>query len=273
MDDIRWREREYSPSSAIGGNYGPHIARYMRESARAAALPALRDLRYGVAPRALIDYFPAKHSQGNSGLLVFLHGGYWQELSKNESTFLAPTWHDAGLAHAVVGYTLAPAATLAEIVDECVAAIVWLKNQAQRLGFDAENIVVAGSSAGAYLAAACASRVSLRGMVLLSGIYNVSPLIGTSINGQLGLDVKSANSLNLLRSSSTFAPAVVTWGEIETSEFKRQSNAFANVLQSREIACIRFEIAERNHFDIVHELADSSSQLYQRAHQLFKLQE
>ena len=51
------------------------------------------------------------------GLLVYFHGGYWQELSKDDSAFLAPAWHAAGFAHAVVGYTLAPEARLPEIVD------------------------------------------------------------------------------------------------------------------------------------------------------------
>ncbi len=119
-------------------------------------LAVQRDLSYGDASRALIDYFPAPASAHRPGLLVYFHGGYWQELSKEESAFLAPAWHAAGFAHAVVGYRLAPAARLPEIVSECRAAVRWLHWRADRLGFDAGNIVAAGSSAGAYLAAACA---------------------------------------------------------------------------------------------------------------------
>jgi arylformamidase len=270
-DDLAWREREYSPSSAIGGNYQPFVARYASDSALAfARVPALRDLRYGKAPRALLDLFPAKSGHKKTGLLVFIHGGYWQELSKNESSFLAPAWHDAGFAHATMGYTLAPEATLAEIVDQCVAAIDWLKANATEFNVDAENIVVAGSSAGAYLAAACAARTPLRGIVPVSGVFDVAPLIGTSINDALRLDEASAASLNLMQSTSRFAPAVVAWGEIETSEFKRQSRAFAAKLVAHNVACVEFEIEARNHFDVIHELGDSNSRLFHAAHQLFK---
>ena len=119
-----------------------------------------RDLRYGDNSRALIDYFPAPASAPSRGLLVYFHGGYWQELSKAESAFLAPAWHAAGFAHAVVGYALAPAACLPDIVGDCRAALAWLHARADTLGFDAGRIVAAGSSAGAYLAAACADAAS-----------------------------------------------------------------------------------------------------------------
>ncbi|MGL5001809.1 MAG: alpha/beta hydrolase [Casimicrobium sp.] len=270
IDDLIWREREYSPSSAIGGNYAPHIARYLRDSAHALAnVPVERDLRYGTAERALIDFFPAKQRDATSGLLVFIHGGYWQELSKNESAFLAPAWHEAGFAHATVGYSLAPNARLPQIVDECVAALEWLKRNSTTLGFDTNNIVVAGSSAGAYLAAACAAKTPLRGIVPISGVFDVAPLIGTSINEALGLNKQTAAQLDLLQSASAFAPGAIAYGEIETSEFKRQSQAFATLLASRNTHCDCFEIAARNHFDIVHELADSGSELIKKTRQLF----
>jgi arylformamidase len=122
-------EKEYSPSSAIGGNYQPFIQAYIDRSKTAfEQVPCIKDVRYGAAERALIDYFPApKQIDGRAaGLLVFIHGGYWQELSKNESSFLAPAWHAAGFAHAVVGYTLAPQAKLSEIVAQCRASVAYL---------------------------------------------------------------------------------------------------------------------------------------------------
>ena len=88
----------------IGGDYAPFLERYRTESAAALrTLAVQRDLSYGDDSRALIDYFPAPASAPRPGLLVYFHGGYWQELSKAESAFLAPAWHAAGFAHAVVG--------------------------------------------------------------------------------------------------------------------------------------------------------------------------
>jgi arylformamidase len=269
--DATWREREYSPSSVIGGNYRAFVEQYATLSAAAhQRIPALRDLRYGTAARATLDYFPAKTNAPTPGLLVFIHGGYWQELSKNESAFLAPAWHAAGVAHATLSYTLAPEAKLREIVEQCVAAIDWLKARAVQLGFDADNIVVAGSSAGAYLAAACATRTMLRGMVPVSGVFDVAPLIGISINDALQLDETSATALNLFTATSRFAPAVIAWGAIETTEFKRHSRALAAKLNAANVDQLCLEIPDRNHFDVIHELGNANSDLFRAALRLFK---
>jgi arylformamidase len=270
--DAASREREYSPSSVIGGNYAPFIAEYVARSAAAhASVPATRDLRYGPGAGATLDYFPAAPSDGRAGLLVYIHGGYWQELSAAASAFLAPAWHAAQYAHAVVGYTLAPAARLPDIVAECQAALTWLNARADALGFDAANVVVAGSSAGAYLAAACADRSTgpIRGIVPVSGIFDVAPLIGTSINDALGLDASTAAALDLLAADRAFCPAVVAWGEIETSEFKRQSRAFATQLVEAGTACTTLEVPGRNHFDVVLDLGDPATPLFAAARALF----
>jgi arylformamidase len=271
-DDATTREREYSPSSVVGGGYAPFVERYRDESQQARrTLPVQRDLRYGAAARALIDYFPAPESSPGPGLLVYFHGGYWQELSKDDSAFLAPAWHAAGFAHAVVGYTLAPAARLPEIVAECRAALAWLQAHAGTLGFDPGRMVAAGSSAGAYLAAACvdAAPVPLRGIVPVSGIFDVAPLIGTSIDRALGLDAATAASLDLLRTPRRLCPAVVAWGEIETVAFKAQSRAFAARLAAGGQPCTALEIAGRNHFDVILELGNPASPLFAAARALF----
>jgi arylformamidase len=270
-NELAWREREYSPSSAIGGNYAPHIDRYKTESKQArSALTFHADLPYGESARTRIDFFPPLTDTANGGLLVFIHGGYWQELSKEDSAFLAPTWCAAGFAHAVVGYTLAPEASVAEIVEECRSAVRWLAARSEQLGFDVSRIVVAGSSAGAYLAAACAAEreTAVRGLVLLSGIYDVRPLIGTSINVAIGLDAKSAAELDLFVTPPRCS-SIVAWGEIETSEFKRQSRAFAVAIEEGGARVELFEIAGRNHFDVVHELGDAQAPLFQAAVALF----
>lgn len=267
------REREYSPSSAIGGNYQPFIKAYVDRSKEAyAQLACVKNLRYGDAERALIDYFPAPKTAGSKpGLLVFIHGGYWQELSKNESAFLAPAWHAAGFAHAVVGYTLAPQASLFEIVAQCRAAVGYLRDQADKLGHDASRIVVAGSSAGGYLTAACAADESLglRGMVPISGVFDLRPLVGTSINQALGLTMQDAAQLSRITAGAARVPGVVAWGQVETHAFKQQSQQLAAHLRAQGQRCTELELAGRNHFDVVHELGDASSPLFTAALGLF----
>jgi arylformamidase len=254
------RERAYSPSSAIGGNYQPFIQAYVDRSAAArAAVPGALNLRYGSTATQRLDLFTPPASGNTPPLLVFIHGGYWQELSKNESSFAAAHCVQQGLACAVIDYTLAPHASVEQMVAECSAALMWLRVHAAELGFDADRIVLAGSSAGAHLAAMVALQAPLavRAVVLVSGIYELEPLLGTSINDAVGLTLESAQRLSpALQALHAFPRSIVCWGEVETDEFKRQGRDFAAQLLQAGRGCSSFELPGRNHFDVILDLAD-----------------
>jgi arylformamidase len=275
------RESEYSPSSCIGGNYQPFIAAYQTHSARAradcSALGATWSApRYGdqVGQQITLCLPPAGAQAANrpTGLLVFIHGGYWQELSAQDSLFAAPNCIQRGLAFAALDYTLAPAASVADIVAECRRAMVWLFQHAKALGVDASRIVVAGSSAGAHLAAMVAmpgalpdgagGSFALRAAVLVSGIYELEPLVGTSINIALALSPASARQVSpALLPMLGFPKTLVCWGAIETAEFKRQSRDFSHALNAGGTSCDSFEVPLRNHFDVILDLTDTSTHL------------
>ncbi len=202
--------------------------------------------------------------EGGGAMLVFIHGGYWQELSAAQSLFPAAGCTAAGVAFAAVDYTLAPAASVAQIVDECRAAFAWLHAHAHTWGIDPARVVVAGHSAGAHLAAmvALAGRDAPRpaGLVLVSGVYELEPLLRTSINDALGLDVQAARQVSpALYPLRDLPPSVVCWGEIETDAFKSQGRAFASSLVSAGVSCRSFEVPGRNHFDVILGLAQGGT--------------
>jgi arylformamidase len=271
------REREYSPSSCIGGNYAPHLREYAELSAAALERGAAqRGLAYGDGPTQRLDLFVPPTTAATSApppLLVFIHGGYWQELSRESSLFAATGCIKAGFAFAAIDYTLAPQADIGTIVRECRQALRWLHAHGAALGFDPQRIVVAGSSAGAHLAAMCCLRGWAgdsdlpRGVpaaaVLVSGIYELEPLIGTSIDKALSLTPQTAAAWSPQRLPlAGFPPAIVCWGEIETGEFKRQSRDFASaVAAAGSPQPMRFEVRGRNHFNVILDLAERGTSL------------
>ncbi len=285
--DPATREREYSPSSCIGGHYQPFIAAYKEQSAaareQAQALGGRWvEARYGELPAQRMDIClpPPRAALGTGArelpvaALVFIHGGYWQELAAADALFPATLCAQRGLAFVALDYTLAPAATVGGIVAECRAALAWLVQHAAELGLDSRRLVVAGSSAGAHLAAMVCkpqkapagpeapARSLVRAAILVSGIFELEPLIGTSINEALGLDETQAAALSPLRQAlGGFPPTLICWGENETQSFKAQSRAMAQTLQAAGTPVTRFEVPGRNHFDVILDLADAASEL------------
>ncbi len=311
------RERELNPSSCTGGQYQSFLDEY--QSASDAAVQTLnaqvalqRNLAYGDKASQRLDYFPASNPRlaaeqrvGSAlpPLLVFIHGGYWQELSKDSALFAAQDCVPEGIAFAALDYTLAPQASLLEMVLECRSALRWLHAHAAELGFDAQRLVLAGSSAGAHLAAMCGLRhwsadgplpIGLpQAVVLVSGVFDLVPLIGTSIDRALRLDPASAALLSPLRQDlSAFPRAVVCWGEHETNAFKQQSRAMAERIDASQatphsstsrapaspptgtsasplaatalvpaVPTPAFEVPARNHFNVILELAKRQSTL------------
>ncbi len=267
------RSRQYSPSSCLpGGDLMPYIRAYRTKSDQAWAhlerSPTVetQSISYGAEASRTVDV-AVPFGTSAPPLVVYLHGGYWQELSKYDSRFAASDAVSNGWAFAAVDYTLAPNATIAEMVTECDRAIQLMVDDAPTLGIDPDRVYLAGSSAGAHLAALVAlgrqaAAAPISGVVLISGIYELAPLVGTYIAEPLQLDDADVAALSPLRSDlGGFPPAVLAYGDNETSEFKAQSEAFAEKLSVSGSPVTVLECPGRNHFDLPMDLADQSTPL------------
>jgi tryptophan 2,3-dioxygenase len=224
-----------------------------------------RTLRYGAEPAEAVDFFPAA-GPGPAPLHVFVHGGYWQELSRRESAFAAPGFLHRGAAFAAVGYGLAPAYRLAEIVAMVRRALRMLLDSAAELGVDPDRVVVSGSSAGAHLAAMALTdpplAARLGGVVLLSGIYDLEPVSRTYVNDPLGLDPRTARELSPLPAlRGPLPPVVVARGGAETGEFVRQHDEMVAALKAAGADVADVVVAECDHFDLPFRLADPQTPL------------
>ena len=259
---------EYSPSSRAP-DFAYTLAEYGRRSAQARDEHPWRTLRYGDDPAEAVDLFPAA-GPGPAPLHVFVHGGYWQELSRRESAFAAPGFLRRGGAFAAVGYGLAPAYRLDAIVGMVRRALRMLLDAAPGLGVDPARVVVSGSSAGAHLVAMALADPDLAGRlagaVLLSGIYDLEPITGTYVNEPLGLDPDTARELSPLRllrgpGRQVLPPVVVARGGAETGEFVRQQDELVAGLKAAGVEVADLVVAECDHFDLPFRLADPDTAL------------
>jgi arylformamidase len=137
----------YDNTAAVADSQA-YRARWWEQSAAIRAEPNARlDLRYGRRPRATLDYFPS--GANGAPLFVFIHGGYWQRNEKERFSFIVPGPRSLGMNVALPGYTLAPEASLTDIVAEIRSALDFLVDHSSELDFDFHNVSgVVGRQAG-----------------------------------------------------------------------------------------------------------------------------
>lgn len=232
--DPRSVDREYSPSLCSLRPIEQHLDEYRVLSA-AADMEAL--------------------SVPGRPLLIYVHGGYWQMLSAADSLFCAADAVAEGVNLVAPDYTLAPVATIEQMIEECTRGVLDARER-----LSPTRVVLAGSSAGAHLAVMCARDPRLVGrldaLVLLSGVYDLRPLTVTPTNDVLGLDEERAGRLSplLLEVPEELPPTMCPAAEHDPPEFVRQSAEFAAHLRAAGVAVHHEVVADRDHFDLPRDL-------------------
>lgn len=239
---------------------------------------------YGPLPSQRIEWFTsAAAASAIPGaprpIFVMFHGGWWQEGSIDDGGRFAAAIVGAGGVHVAVGYTLAPAASLREIVDEAATAVATIAATASQHGADPSRIVVAGHSAGAHLAASLittlapeATRSLVAGLLLVGGIYDLPPLAESYVNDKVGMSPGEAAALSpAAHQPLCDVPVALRVGEREPAEFHRNAallvERWAPSLTSVGVSVV----ADRDHFDVLEELDDSGGALLADALQLLGL--
>ena len=260
---------QLSPSRSARDAAGV-LERHLTETAGLAIASGVRsrlDIAYGGGPRQKMDLYRPAAAAGPVGCLVFIHGGFWQVGAKAGSGFPARCLAGSGWALAAVGYTLAPQASLAEIIDEAALAVATLARRAGEFGLDRDRMVLAGHSAGAHLTAALlagmggehASQVPSRA-VLISGVYDLAPIAASCVNDAVGLDAADIAELSpLYRRPLKDLPIQLLIGSAETEAFHAQTDAL-HAAWGKHLTDLSLQpVPGCDHFDILDQLCDPAS--------------
>jgi arylformamidase len=271
-------EAEYNNRARVPEH--PEIfARWARDSEffRADMLKSGRaelGLFYGDEPRQYIDLFLPQAGE-TAPLALFIHGGWWRSLDPSMFSQMARGANAHGIAVAVAGYDLCPNVSIAGIIEQIRRACLFLWQRFNR------RVFIYGHSAGGHLAAAMvatdwpslypkAPDALVPAAYSISGVFDLAPLVGISVNQDLRLDAAEARKVSPvfwpLKPDRSFDAVV---GGLESSEFKRQSWLIMETWQSA--AQTRFEeIPGTNHFTVLDALADPQSAMTARVAELAK---
>jgi arylformamidase len=263
--EVEYNNRARVPENPV------HMAGWARDAA------AYRDnqnghwhvIPYGPGARHTIDFFPA----GNEGpIVVFIHGGYWQALDSSSFSHLAAGLNAHGISVAIPSYDLCPSVSVSEIIR-------LMRTAARELARLGRPLVMSGHSAGGHLAA-CLLATDWRAFdaslpehpvtaaYTISGLFDLVPLVGTTLNNALRLDEAAARE-----ASPLFWPAPARGsldavvGADESAEYFRQSRSIAEAWGAG-VATRFAAIPNANHFTAIAPLADPRSPMTLRLAEL-----
>lgn len=249
------------------------FTRWLKDSAHVRRThAALFDLTYGDECGERLDFFPTNRS--DAPLLVFIHGGWWRSLDKSDFSFIAPAYTRAGFNVALTNYTLAPEASIADIVQQQLRALAWLYRNAEKYDFDPRRIVVAGHSAGAHLTAMMMAAVwpvfapdlppdLVKAGILLSGVYDLEPVRHADfVNVDLKLTEKDIDPLSPAWMPQAHpAPFLTAFGALESEEFRRQTALIANAWKDNHAGDVA--MPDVNHLTICDAFSEPGHPLYE----------
>jgi arylformamidase len=215
-----------------------------------------RDLRYGSEPGERFDLFRGR--EANAPTVVYVHGGYWQTLSKEDFAFVAQGPLELGYNVVMVEYTLAPLSSMTRIVQEIGGLLDHLAVNTDLLGRG--PVCVVGHSAGGHLALLHRSHRLITYTMAISPLVDLEPIRLSWLNEKLDLNDREVEIYSPLRQIGAGAPTTVAVGTAELPELVRHASEYATAAaRLEEINYVTLDA--RNHFTVLEELASATGVL------------
>lgn len=221
-------------------------------------------IAYGENARQQLDiYAPSTPSANPRPVIVWFYGGSWNSGTREGYNFAGRALAAQGFVTVVADYRLVPEVRFPGFVEDGAAAVRWVRANIGEYGGDGERIVVAGHSAGAYIAAMLANdpqwlgddREALAGLVGLAGPYDFYPFDVPSTVEAFGQWPEPSATQPITFADQTAPPALLLTGEDDTTVKPRNSEALSAKLSEAGIDAQMIRYADVDHVDIVAALA------------------
>ncbi|MGD8709808.1 MAG: alpha/beta hydrolase [Ectothiorhodospiraceae bacterium] len=219
------------------------------------------DIRYGDGPKETLDVFPA--ADPDAPIHLFFHGGYWRSQDKKDYAFVARNLVPAGVTVVVANYDLCPEVRVSDIVRQAIDCTRYVALNGRELGGDPARLTISGHSAGGQLVAklvgfdweSIGMSNPIRSAVSVSGVFELEPLLHTSINAEVHMDGPEARANSPLLEPAPDPTSIwLLVGGDEPSEFHRQSDDYGAMCREAGSTVRIDHIDGANHFSVLSDL-------------------
>lgn len=217
-------------------------------------------------PPVMHSYGPSEREQWDlwekpgAPMLAFIHGGYWQRNRRQDFWCMAEGARAMGWGFSLCGYSLAPEATLTQIVAQIHAALDALPGSGP--------VVLSGWSAGGHLTAMGLSHPRVTAGLAISGIFELGPIRDTYLQEKLALTDAELAALSPQRLPVVPKPLAVAYGSAELPELVRQSREFHALRAAAHAPGALIPVPGANHFSVLDGLRQPGGALLRAAAEL-----
>ncbi|KAI1720584.1 alpha/beta hydrolase fold domain-containing protein [Ditylenchus destructor] len=221
-------------------------------------IPHYLDVSYG---EQKFDLW-GSHLKTPEHIFVFVHGGYWQEGSKDLSTSLVGPLVSNNMVVAVIGYDFAPYKTIPQIVNQVSQAFSYISGL-----YPASKLILCGHSAGAHLVTKAIEKgcVSANKIALFCGVFTkleelVPTYIGRDIKLSLEIALESNVDVEKLAKQLSDTKVLILCAEHDAPKIQSQNEEIQSRFTELGVTYECKTISGANHFSIIERLYDSQAE-------------
>jgi acetyl esterase/lipase len=202
---------------------------------------------YGDDPRQRLDIYQPETPVAGTPLVVFFYGGGWDSGAREDYKFVGQAFAAQGYTFAIPDYRLYPQVGWRGFMSDAAMAVASLNGRFPGVADGSRPFVLAGHSAGAYIAAMLALDPSwLAGQSLdpciidsvigLAGPYDFLPLLDPKLQDIFGSDPEGAMTQPVQHVNGKAPPMLLITGLDDKTVSPRNSRALADQLRNHEAA-------------------------------------
>jgi arylformamidase len=252
-------------------NYAPNQAHVLARRAINSAFARTvlgEPLRraYGTANIEQLDIYKTSHD--NAPVNVFIHGGTWRNGRAIDFADLAQLFVNAGAHFIILDFSSLNdvGGNLMVLAHQVRRAVAWVYRNAASFGGDPDQIYVSGNSSGGHLAGCVVTtdwpgefdspKDLVKGGLLTSGMYDLRPVRLSSRSQYVMFTDEIEEKLSPQRHLDRLhCPIIVSYGSLETPEFRRQARDFAAAVRALAKPVTLLTGEGYNHFEMLETLA------------------
>jgi acetyl esterase/lipase len=221
---------------------------------------------YGADPLQTLYVFKPKPAAPNLPVLIFVHGGSWQEGNAADYGFVGRAFAAQGFVTFVINYRKHPQFPYPAFIQDVATSLQWVHNNAAQFGGDGEKMFLVGHSAGAYniaqavldqryLEAAEITQKYIKGIATLAGPFDFLPLdskITREVFGKIS-DLESTQPINFARKDAP--PFLILHGTADATVYPKNAKSLFKHLNDVGASAKLIEYQDISHVGILLSLA------------------